>query len=327
MPSYSLRVRQLSTAGVFYNEYEVVSQLSTCWRQVFWIYAYVYALLPLAFFYPAQHWSFVAGFAGFAMAGTVPFVLRYFAKQNPISISDYQQYSNITELTGQFVTNGAEVRALSPQTQIVSNITSQGHDLQTVIARVYFAGLPEMPDCRLLDIQTSSDLVTSDDEKPVILTAKSSLGVAYMHNARNYMAMVSLGELKNTRLSMMRLHRIGMKNLASLIKSNPEQLKLRPYQSVNQLTFDNSYDASLILLDFLWDTTLRHLYSDAPVVTIPSRSTCAFCDSGSAEGLRDLQVFSQSITETGEHLLDPGLFIRNESGQWLRFEPPIPESI
>jgi len=54
-----------------------------------------------------------------------------------------------------------------------------------------------------------------------------------------------------------------------------------------------------VLIDELWDGSLKQYTPNGPVVTVPARDMCAFCDAASAEGIRQLRKVAQQTTRAG----------------------------
>ena len=72
-----------------------------------------------------------------------------------------------------------------------------------------------------------------------------------------------------------------------------------------------NFEASLILLDCLWDDSFRQFAAGQYAIAIPARDILAFCDSSSVEGLRELQRVSQAAHSSPiDHPLSDRLYLR-----------------
>jgi hypothetical protein len=86
---------------------------------------------------------------------------------------------------------------------------------------------------------------------------------------------------------------------------------------VHGLLLDGEFEASLLLLDDLWDDTLASHTPHGAVVAIPTRDVLTFCDAASADGIRTLRDLVQRTTAGGQQLLTPHLY-RRVDGAWQR---------
>ena len=96
-------------------------------------------------------------------------------------------------------------------------------------------------------------------------------------------------------------------------------LTLKPLNNTYGLILDGNFEASLVLLDELWEGPLKRFLPNAPIVTIASRDICAFCDVQSPDGIAELKGIVERVYQGGDHLLSKELFTRS-NGKWAKFE-------
>jgi hypothetical protein len=65
---------------------------------------------------------------------------------------------------------------------------------------------------------------------------------------------------------------------------------------------------------------------NGPVVAIPARDMCAFCDAGSATGVAQLRALAARIAAGGNHLIGDKLFVR-QAGRWRTLEAEAPREL
>jgi uncharacterized protein YtpQ (UPF0354 family) len=82
---------------------------------------------------------------------------------------------------------------------------------------------------------------------------------------------------------------------------------------------DGNFEASLILLDELWNQRLSQLISGQFAVVLPARDVLAFCDPSSSEGLAELKRIVSRVAG-GDHLLSSSLYRRQQS-EWVPYVP------
>jgi uncharacterized protein YtpQ (UPF0354 family) len=78
------------------------------------------------------------------------------------------------------------------------------------------------------------------------------------------------------------------------------------------------FEASLILLDQLWDEHFRQFVSGDYAIAIPARDVLAFCDDDSEEGIGELEQLFARIAPMDDHLISDKLYVRREGKLILR---------
>jgi len=106
--------------------------------------------------------------------------------------------------------------------------------------------------------------------------------------------------------------------VAGLAQMSSGRITLRQAGPVQALFLDGNFEASLILLDDLWDDALTEYYQSAPVVAVPSRDILAFSEVSSAAGIQELRALIERVWPTGDHLLSRTLYVRRQS-TWAPF--------
>jgi len=107
------------------------------------------------------------------------------------------------------------------------------------------------------------------------------------------------------------LHRIGLRNLRALVARRGA--RVQPYQGVFAFLMRGDFEASVILLDDLWDGEFRQFVKGEYAAAIPARDMLAFCDSSSADGVAELQRIIERVQPTGDHLLTKTIYVRRDS--------------
>jgi hypothetical protein len=143
----------------------------------------------------------------------------------------------------------------------------------------------------------------------------------YAVDEGQHFSYVNLGEMEAAGMSVEDLHRVGLRNLAARINDGKPGLTLVPQASFHALVMGGDFEASLVLIDELWDGSLKQYTPNGPVVTVPARDMCAFCDAASAEGIRQLRTVAQQTTQGGQGLVSDKLLVR-KAGNWQEFTDP-----
>jgi hypothetical protein len=78
------------------------------------------------------------------------------------------------------------------------------------------------------------------------------------------------------------------------------------------------FEASLLLVDALWDGALSQYAPNGFGIAVPARDVLAFADAGSASAIDELRAVVSRIFPGGDHLITPELY-RRQSGRWVRY--------
>jgi len=161
---------------------------------------------------------------------------------------------------------------------------------------------------------TADSLTLSDPDSPVLHDLNNGLLIAYVVDNGSSFSYVQNRHLKEAEIDILQLHEYGVKNLRRLTE---ERLKVQEYGPVYAVFLDGHFEASLILLDELWNQTLKHLIPGEFAVALPARDVLAFCDASSSEGLAELKRIVSRVAG-GDHLLSSSIYRRQQS-KWVPF--------
>jgi len=104
--------------------------------------------------------------------------------------------------------------------------------------------------------------------------------------------------------------------LANLVQRVSEGVQLHPVGDAFALILDGNFEASLLLLDGLWEESLAGYAPSGLVVAVPARDVLAFADSASPQGVEQLRDIVARTFDGGDHLLVSHL-LRREAGAWV----------
>jgi uncharacterized protein YtpQ (UPF0354 family) len=147
----------------------------------------------------------------------------------------------------------------------------------------------------------------SELDAPVITDLRNGLLVAYLVDQGGHFRYVQGRHLADANLTKAALHQSAINNLATLLRDNGA--KVQPYGEVFAVFFGGNFEASLILIDALWDEHLADLAPNGHIIAIPNRDILAFCDAKSAAGLEELRQIVQRA-KGGDHPITSTLYRR-----------------
>ncbi len=147
------------------------------------------------------------------------------------------------------------------------------------------------------------------DDEPILRNLGNGLLVAYLVDEGDHFSYVQRRHINLAGLSESALHEKAIANLAALLAQREARLHAA-VNGVSAIIFDGNFEATLILVDSLWDEELAHLAPNGFVVAIPTRDVLAFCDAQSRMGIDELRrVIAR--TQGGDHPLQPVLYRRD----------------
>ena len=188
-----------------------------------------------------------------------------------------------------------------------SKETSQAIDLSRAIAYLKVAITDNLGKAFKLSFEDSM----------VLRDLGNGLVVTYVVDQNDCFHFVQQRHLQQSGLTEEALHKQAMDNLANFSRSN---LQVRNHSQILAFLCGGNFEASLLLVDGLWDKGIAHAIKAPYIAAIPARDILAVCSAESRDGIRELREIVSRITPGGDHLLTTALYIR-ENGMWRIYEP------
>jgi uncharacterized protein YtpQ (UPF0354 family) len=154
------------------------------------------------------------------------------------------------------------------------------------------------------------------NDSPVLRDLGSGLLVAYVVDAGQSFEYVQNRHLSKEGITAEDLHAAAMNNLLVFMG---ERTRMQPHGNIFAMFLDGNFEASLLLVDQLWDQSLAGYAQNGFVVAVPARDVLAFADVNSATGVAELRGVVSRLWPNGDHLISPDLYKR-QSGRWERFK-------
>ncbi len=159
-------------------------------------------------------------------------------------------------------------------------------------------------------------LEVSLDDSPVLRSLNDKLVVSYVADQCDKFQFIQNRDLSSDGIDAEGLHKIGVANLERRA-SHGIRVYPDPNRTVFGVVLDGNFEASLILLDSLWEDSFRQFVSGQYAIAVPARDILAFCDVSSAAGLHELrQVINRLKTAGADHRLADNLFVRT-GNEWV----------
>jgi hypothetical protein len=154
-------------------------------------------------------------------------------------------------------------------------------------------------------------VLLGEDDSTVLRPLGHGLLVAYLVDEGDRFSYVQGLHLRQDRISPDELHDIGLRNLDAVATAHVEVRECGPCVAV---LAGGVVEASLVLLDHLWDAELHDLAPNGVVAALPARDVLAFADGANADGVRELRSVVARVWPRGDHLLIDQLLRRRGRG-------------
>jgi sulfur relay (sulfurtransferase) DsrF/TusC family protein len=149
-------------------------------------------------------------------------------------------------------------------------------------------------------------------ETPVARDLGNGLCVLYVVDRGDRFEYVQARHLQKYEIDEEALHTVAIRNLEKLAL----EVRLHPYGQICGVLMGGNFEASMLLLDSFWES-LRQRVQTTFAVAVPARDILAFCDSGSAEGINELNALIDRVWPKGDHLISRDLYLRVD-GRWVK---------
>jgi uncharacterized protein YtpQ (UPF0354 family) len=147
-----------------------------------------------------------------------------------------------------------------------------------------------------------------EPDSPVISDLNNGLLIGYLVDQEDHFQYIQRRHLIDAGITEAMLHQKAVKNLAVLL--GKKGAKIQPYGDCFAVFFGGNFEASLVLVDALWDEHLAHLAPSGFIIAIPNRDMLAFCDAMSGTGVEQLRQIIGRV-EGGDHPITPTLYRRD----------------
>lgn len=160
-----------------------------------------------------------------------------------------------------------------------------------------------------------ADVELSGGDEPILRDLGNGLLVAYLVDEGDHFQYVQRSHLDRDGLDADALHTHGIANLNRLVA---EHLNVYDQDGYYACIVGGNFEASLLLLDDLWDTGLAHVVTGDFIACIPAREILGFADSAIPESVDLLKAVVDRVWDGGDHLISRSLYIRRGSSWELR---------
>lgn len=156
----------------------------------------------------------------------------------------------------------------------------------------------------------------SYDDSPVLRNLGNGLLLAYIVDTGQSFEYVQNRHLSRAKATEDGLHATAMNNLLTFMG---ERTRMQPHSNIFAIFLDGNFEASLLLVDQLWDESLVGYAPNGFVVAASARDVLAFTDATSAAGIVELRGLVRRLFPGGDHLVSLEL-CKRQTGRWMRLE-------
>ena len=144
-----------------------------------------------------------------------------------------------------------------------------------------------------------------DADSPVLRPVGCGLVAAYVVDEPEGLVYVQQRHLALAGIDAAQLHRMAIENLDKLCSRH---MRVEKHGPVFGVFVDGNFEASMFLLQSLWQRELADLVDEGFMVAVPARDIMAFCDMASEEGVATLKQMVERVHENGDHLISKNTF-------------------
>jgi uncharacterized protein DUF1444 len=150
-------------------------------------------------------------------------------------------------------------------------------------------------------------------DTPVMKDLQNGFLVAYLADEGSAYGYIQYRDLESSGVSEKELHAAGLENLSAVAD---ERLRVQPYGDIFALLMGGTFEASMLLLDRLWNDSFREYVQGTVLVAVPARDVLAFGSASSPAAVRGLHAVVDRLVQAGGAELSTTLY-RREGSAWL----------
>jgi uncharacterized protein YtpQ (UPF0354 family) len=124
-------------------------------------------------------------------------------------------------------------------------------------------------------------------DAPVLTDLGNGLSVGYVVDQGEYFQYILSRDLRAAGMTQVELHRNAVANLATML--NDRNARVHAWDDAFAVLFDGNFEASLILVDDLWDKALAPFAPNGFLAALPNKNVLAFCDMKTPMGPQQLR--------------------------------------
>jgi uncharacterized protein YtpQ (UPF0354 family) len=152
-----------------------------------------------------------------------------------------------------------------------------------------------------------------------VRVACKSLAITYVVDNGKTLSYINPKQLRDSGLSADKLHATAIENLVGLTKDPQRGLAVLPQDGFFGVVLDSKSEASILLVDELWDGEFKSDTRNGVIVALPARDMLAFCDMRSADGVAALRALTERVAPQANKALTKQLYHRVD-GNWLTYD-------
>ena len=159
------------------------------------------------------------------------------------------------------------------------------------------------------------EITISELSFPVQMNLNDKLHIEFLMDKGSLYQYIVKEFLDKSGLSLEELLKNSINNLWTKIENG---LKLMPVGNVKGLIIGGDFEASLFIIDDIWDRTFFDESKGDIIVAIPARDMIIFGYSKIDSTVQELENIVEQTWKSGDHLITKQLYIRQNS-EWMEF--------
>ncbi len=157
-------------------------------------------------------------------------------------------------------------------------------------------------------------------DAPVLTDLGNGLSVGYVIDQGECFQYIQRRNLWAAGMTQVELHRNAVANLATML--NDRNALVHAWDDAFAVLFDGNFEASLILVDDLWDKALARFAPNGFLAALPNKNVLAFCDMQPPTGPQQLRRIIEDAG-TSDRPIATTLYYRDPTRRdWRPYRDP-----
>lgn len=160
--------------------------------------------------------------------------------------------------------------------------------------------------------EAPADVILEMGHAPLNVDYSDELAIFFLIDEGESFTFVMDNQAEDSGKTLEEVLAIGISNLRLIA----DEVEIKKNQDFIYFTGSGNFEASLLLVDEIWDEWLSDLCPNGYIAAIPARDILAVCDKNDHEAATKLAALIGRVWDGGDHLLSNKLYTR-EGKKWV----------